>query len=102
MEILATFFIGLGNGQWKYAGPYRGRGKDAVEAGENAISCCAIDHAGRDVMFMTFASIRYLYDDTTANSFNETHGSAQVSCPTVRRGSPDPATPRFGEGLPTP
>ena len=73
MEIIATFFIGLGNGQWKCAGPYRGRGKDAVEAGDNAMSCCAIENAGHDVMFMTFASIRHLHDDSPANSFNETY-----------------------------
>jgi hypothetical protein len=72
MQISATFFVGLRSGQWKCAGPYLGRGQNALEAGNDAMSCCAIDYSGQDVMFMTFASIDQLQDNDHEKSFEKT------------------------------
>jgi len=73
MEIIATFFVGLGSGQWKWAGPYLGRGKDPADAGDNAMARCAVEYADQDVMFMTFASLKPATEDERATSPNENH-----------------------------
>ena len=73
MEIIATFFVGLGSGKWKWAGPYLGRGKDEIAAGNNAMARCAVEYADQDVMFMTFASLKPATSDEQAHPPIETH-----------------------------
>jgi hypothetical protein len=72
MEIIATFFVGLGSGKWKWAGPYLGRGKDADAAGDNAMARCAVEHADQDIMFMTFASLKPATEDEQGQATQET------------------------------
>jgi hypothetical protein len=71
MDIIATFFVGLGSGQWKWAGPYLGRGKDEAAAGDNAMARCAVEHADQDIMFMTFASLKSAPEGEEAHAPNE-------------------------------
>jgi hypothetical protein len=68
MEIIATFFVGLGSGEWKCTGPYVGHGKDEAAAGNNAMARCAVEYADQDVMFMTFASLKPANEETTASA----------------------------------
>jgi len=66
MQVVATFYVGFGSGRWKCAGPYFGRGRDAIDASDNAMSRCAIEYAGEDVLFMTFASLAHVEEETPA------------------------------------
>jgi hypothetical protein len=79
MEIIATFFVGLGSGKWKWAGPYLGRGKDEAAAGDNAMARCAVEYADQDVMFMTFASLKPATEDEHANAPNA--NNHELVCP---------------------
>ena len=79
MEIIATFFVGLGSGKWKWAGPYVGRGKDEAAAGNNAMARCAVEYADQDVMFMTFASLKPAADEGQADS--PYADNAELACP---------------------